>query len=282
MTADRHDRDRARRFASDDLTRRILARTSGGACRRAEALLAARWDGEPAPADAALLAGHLERCAACRQVARALDWARPRLTWLAVREPGPAFTAAVLARTVPRRPRRTDPAAASPAPLAGARRRLAASLQRLWWRPRIALEGAWAVCALAALLVWGPLAPAGVPTEASRLVRAGAASVPELVQTAAVAGEAALTAGHEQVAPLAARAVAATGRAVDLVRSWWALARDLAGERPAAPPGQRPEDPDVSDSASGDDAASLPAGAGAPDPTTAPGGRPARRTDHGE
>ena len=54
-------RARQRRFGDPDLTRRILEQTSGSACARAEELLAGRWDGDPDPVAAELLAAHLDR-----------------------------------------------------------------------------------------------------------------------------------------------------------------------------------------------------------------------------
>lgn len=257
-------RHRQRRFGDPDLTRRILARTSGSACGRAEELLGARWDGALAAGDRELLGAHLERCAACRELALILDRLQPLLPGLAEREPGPAFTARVLARTVGSQPVEdprqlaADGSLAPGGPSSGSRRgrsgpleRAALALQerlrRAWQRPRFALEAAWTVAALAALLVWGPLAPRGVPEQASVLVRAGAGTVPELVTAVETLGAAALATGREKLVPLYQRAEDEIENAVVLVRSWWSLARRLAStdddQRPAAAAEQRPPAP---------------------------------------
>jgi hypothetical protein len=109
----------------EELLGAVIRRTSGGACRRAEELLAERLDGKapsrslaPTPdsaapesgvaanllvggnaADAALLESHLEHCAACAAIARSLAVAAETLPSLAAFDPGPSFTAAVLAAT---------------------------------------------------------------------------------------------------------------------------------------------------------------------------------------
>jgi hypothetical protein len=158
------------RFDGPDLTRRILAATSGSACARAESLMGEDVD----PLDRALLEGHLGRCEPCRALAEALSWALPTLPQLAERDPGWAFTAAVLARTS-RRPARG----------------LMPSLERayrwcadLWQRPRIALEAAWVGAVVAAIVIWSPIAPSGAADQAVAAVQTGGAVVPHLLREA--------------------------------------------------------------------------------------------------
>ncbi len=238
-------RDRSRRFQDPDLTRRILDRTSGRACDRAEQLLGARWDAAPDPADAQLLDAHLERCPACRELVLILDRLQPLLPGLAEREPGPAFTARVLARTAGSQP---VPEATARPGLAGGPDRpggpgllerawleLGNRARRAWCRPRFALEAAWTVATLLALLVWGPLAPDGVPRQADQVVRAGAAAVPEAVTAVAARAELVLDRGRDQVEPLLRDAGRRADALITLVRSWWALAGELAREDDPGP-----------------------------------------------
>lgn len=155
-------------FDNPDLTRRILAATSGSACARAESLLGADLD----PVDRALLEGHLGRCTPCRELAEALAWALPALPALAERDPGRAFTAAVLARTS-RRPARG---------LVPSLERLILALPALVQRPRFALEAGWVGAVVAAILIWSPIAPSGTADQALAAVQTGGAVVPRLVQ----------------------------------------------------------------------------------------------------
>jgi hypothetical protein len=175
-------RDRRRRFEDTDLTRRILDRTSGSPCDRAGQLLGARWDGPLATTDQQLLDEHLAHCAACRELALVLDHLQPLLPQLAERDPGPAFTAGVLART-------TGVGGIKPAPTPWLDRvaaRLADAAQGLWNRPRFALEAAWTATAILALLVWGPLAPASdqegedPAARAVQVITAGTGIAPQL------------------------------------------------------------------------------------------------------
>jgi len=153
-----------------DLTRRILAATSGSACARAENLLSERGD-DVDPVDQALLDGHLGRCEPCRELAEALAWALPALPALAERDPGRQFTAAVLARTS-RRPVRG---------LVPNLERAALAVIAMMQRPRIALEAGWVGATLAAILIWSPIAPSGMADQAVAAVQSGGAVVPRLV-----------------------------------------------------------------------------------------------------
>lgn len=218
-------RGRQRRFKAADLTRLILDRTSGRACGRAESLLADRWDGALEPVAAALLEEHLARCPACCDLAAVLDRLQPLLARFAEREPGPAFTAAVLAATSRRsaaaRSGQRRPAPVAPSSvIAGWAQRWRVGWRRTWQRPRFALEAAWTAAALVSLLFWSPLVPAETPAKVGPAVRAQAGVVPVLVNrgerqaaaVAAVVGDAVGAAGSELIAPAIrwARSSAAT------------------------------------------------------------------------
>ncbi|MEZ4388166.1 MAG: zf-HC2 domain-containing protein [Candidatus Krumholzibacteriia bacterium] len=170
--------DRRRRFDDIDLTRRILDRTSGHACARAEDLLGARWDGALEAVDQDLLAEHLAGCPACRELAVVLEHLQPLLPRLAERDLPRAFTTRVMAATV-------GLAGARPRPtprLDGLATRLRDLGRELWGRPRFALEAAWTATALVALLMWSPLAPARTPaSDAAEVVTAGADLAPQAV-----------------------------------------------------------------------------------------------------
>ncbi|MDY0110967.1 MAG: zf-HC2 domain-containing protein [Candidatus Krumholzibacteria bacterium] len=214
-------RRRQRRFGDPDLTRRILDQTSGPACARAEQLLGGRWDGELERVDAELLAAHLARCGDCRALAAALERLQPLLPLLAEREPGPAFTAAVLAATSRRQaatgrepltqiaPRPRLATAASLTLLEHWAGRLQRSVRRAWERPRFALEAAWAAAAVATLLLFSPMAPAGAPARApaqvGQAVQAGVDIVPELVARIHGLAVVVQSEGRGRLAPAVAR-----------------------------------------------------------------------------
>lgn len=182
--------NRRRRFDQDGLTRRILGKTSGGACPRAEELLGARWDGALATVDQELLDDHLAHCAGCRELALILDHLQPLMPTLAERAVDPVFTTRVMAAT-------TGVAGARPARtprLDGLARRLADLGTELWNRPRFALEAAWTATALAALLMWSPL---GQSLGAEKAVTAGAGLAPEVVTWVETRVDAAETAIHD-------------------------------------------------------------------------------------
>ncbi len=265
MTSNPFDpRERQRRFGDPDLTRRILARTSGSACGRAEALLGGRWDARLDADDDRLLGEHLQRCGRCRALAAVLDRLPPVLSALAEREPGPSFTAAVLAatgtgigadvsaRTAAQMAAQSANGAAEGTGTStrGPRRRsfagvlesLALALQdrarQLWDRPRFALEAAWTASALASLLVIGPFAKEGVPEPIGRTVQAGAGAVPELIDRAENLAASIVAAGRDRT-----RAVIVTvqTRAAD-ARRYIALVRTVVlGDEPPTEPGRSPE-----------------------------------------
>jgi hypothetical protein len=138
----------------EELIGAVMRRTSGGACPRAEELLAdwPRWSAAPpeqeqgsgtmaAGDEAALLRSHLEHCVPCAALARNLALVRETLPSLASFDPGPSFTGAVLAATS-----RAGPASFT--------ERLAAGWNAWIARPRFALEAAY-VATLVILLVGG-------------------------------------------------------------------------------------------------------------------------------
>jgi anti-sigma factor RsiW len=164
-----------------DFVRDVLARTSGSACDRACGLLPDLTDGRLEPLDRQLVRKHLEHCAPCRAVAVTLGWIGSELAALAVLEPGPGFTAAVLARTSGR--------------TATARERRAAALAQAgpgglmdrfgrWWqdrilRPGFALQAAYAATVIVVLLTATPLSPfRGAPRKALAVVQAGPEALP--------------------------------------------------------------------------------------------------------
>lgn len=103
----------------------VMRRTAGSPCETARARMVERAD-EP------LLAGHLEHCANCRAFESALTILDAELPTMAAVDPGPAFTAAVLDRTVD---------APAPLPLvARVDRAFAKLFGVLAQRPRLGLE----------------------------------------------------------------------------------------------------------------------------------------------
>lgn len=111
-------------FRSPDLTRAILARTTGGSCEALRAQACAFVDGGLEPLRADLVAAHLAHCPACTQLVATLRAAAGRLPELRAADPGPSLTARVL-RATTQRPRATP------------------GTPRFWQRPRLALEAAY-------------------------------------------------------------------------------------------------------------------------------------------
>jgi len=138
-----------------DLVEAVLVRTSGPACRSSHDRLADWTDGMLAPADAALMRSHLERCDPCNALARTMARMSGELPLLAELEPGPGFAELVLERTSLTR--------ATPTASSGTER-WAAYWGELFRRPRFALEASY-VGAIGLFLVFGTSASplAGVP-----------------------------------------------------------------------------------------------------------------------
>lgn len=207
------DGDRGERFVRD-----VLARTSGSGCDRALQMLPQLQSGELADMDRRLVLGHVEHCQGCRAVAVVLGWLDEELPALAVVDPGPAFTARVLAATSGR-------AAAE-----ARRRRLtgaAGLMDRLgrWWeaqilKPIFPLQAAYVATVMVVLLTTGPWAPLrGLPGRALQLVQAGPAGQSVADQAMAQASAWA----EEQVQGLAAAAAA------PVQARWLRIGADLQG-----------------------------------------------------
>jgi anti-sigma factor RsiW len=153
----------------------VIGRTTGPACGRAESMLVDLADGLLATGDRDLIQAHLERCAGCGELARAIAGSRDVLPSLAEADPGPWFTAAVLRRTTGR---------------AGRPGRLRAFRADLVARPRLAAEAAYVGAFVLFLLFGTPVSPLrGVPalaldaarTNPVRVVQAGLAPLPPML-----------------------------------------------------------------------------------------------------
>ena len=151
-----------------DLLGAVLARTSGPACGSARERLCDHVDRLLAPPDEDLVRMHLDVCGECAGLAATLARLATDLPPLAEMEPGARFVPDVLVRTS-RRPALSD---AWTARFAGVWRRLA-------YRPRIALEGAYAGAIILVMLFGTANAPfADVPRRGIALVRSAQESLP--------------------------------------------------------------------------------------------------------
>ncbi len=221
--------------AALDLTRAILARTSGSPCARVRDLACAYVDGELESARQGLVAGHLEHCEACAQVVTALTRATALLPRMAEADPGPWFTARVLRATVhaPRRPAFDGWAA----------------WVGLLHRPRIALEAAYLGTALSFMGLALPLpASLGSPRTLLRNLSPDPLVAPlkapaERVLGPLVAAERRTAASVQRAlklgaAPSQGEAAKKTPwqRASMRLRGWWRALRGLPPENTAAPP----------------------------------------------
>jgi len=172
------ERERNERFVRD-----VLNRTSGSACDRACRQLSDLMDGNLAGMDRELVQAHLEHCDPCRAVAVTLGWLEPLLPEMAEIDPGPAFTARVLDRTI-RRARIEDPATAVPSGAAGLMDRVGGWWDRQILRPGFAAQVAYAATVILVLLTSVPGAPLrGVPGKALEFVQAGP-TVPPVIRPA--------------------------------------------------------------------------------------------------
>ena len=123
----------------------IARQTGTAACLRARDLVGASYDEPLADLDGLLVAQHLAACADCRDVAAEMAAAIATLPTLAVLDPGPWFTARVLAAT--------------------SRRQAAARFADRWrqaWsslaeRPRFALEAAYVLTLVFVLVAGNPM-----------------------------------------------------------------------------------------------------------------------------
>jgi len=128
---------------SPELTRAILARTSGDPCHRLQGLACDFVDGTLEAGQASLVRLHLGHCEACSALVEVLASLQTDLPAMAQVDPGPWFTQAVLRAT------RHQPS------------RRGADLRDLWWRlmhrPRIALETAYLGAAAGLMGIYLPL-----------------------------------------------------------------------------------------------------------------------------
>ena len=158
----RGDADLNDHAAPRDLVDGVLARTVGSPCARAQDLLPGREDGTLEPVDRELVALHLERCRDCAALSKALERLTAWLPALAEREPDDAFLTGVLARTTNRKT--TFERLVS---------RWRQTADRLWRRPRLALEGAYVGMLVMLALFAAPLSPfRDVPSRAVAAIRA--------------------------------------------------------------------------------------------------------------
>ncbi len=172
------DRARDERFVRD-----VLARTSGSACDRACEQLSDLMDGGLAGMDRELVQTHLEHCDPCRAVAVTLGWLEPLLPEMAEIDPGPAFTARVLAGTTGRT-RAEEPMPAVPTGPAGLMDRVGGWWDRQILRPGFAAQVAYAATVILVLLTAIPGAPLkNAPGKALEFVQAGPA-VPAVIRPA--------------------------------------------------------------------------------------------------
>ena len=133
--------------ASDELTRAILARTSGSACERSVELLSAGADENLDPIDRELLQGHRQVCEQCNAMALAMQLLSADLPTMAAITPDPNFAVEVAAATSGR-PGYLDRGVAA-----------ASRWVAVWRRPRLALE----VGYLAAMVLWLVVSLGGDP-----------------------------------------------------------------------------------------------------------------------
>ena len=169
-----------RRRREEDFVRDVLARTSGSACRRARDLLPGLAEHRLDDLDRQLVQAHLEHCADCRAVAVTLGWLEPLLPRMAVMDPGPGFTAAVIGRTTgvltPLEKAARAGLATGPA---GLMDRLGSWWQRQVLKPRFALQFAYVATVILVLLTALPVSPLKeAPARAWQVLQAGPAGIP--------------------------------------------------------------------------------------------------------
>ena len=168
------------RRRDEDFIKNVLERTSGSPCQRATSLLPDLADNELEGLDRQLVQAHLEHCPGCRAVAVTFGWLGNLLPDMAILEPGPDFTAAVVARTSQ---------ALTPeekAVRAGVAIGGAGLMDRLgrWWqqqilKPQFALQFAYVATVVLVLLTALPISPfRGTPEKALKVMQAGPAAIP--------------------------------------------------------------------------------------------------------
>lgn len=163
---------------NEDFVRDVLSRTSGSACDRACEQLSDLMVGSLEAMDRELVQAHLEHCDPCRSVAVTLGWLEPLLPQMAEIDPGPAFTARVLAQTT-ERAHPEAPLPAGPTGPAGLMDQVGTWWDRQILRPGFAAQLAYAATVILVLLTSIPGAPLkGVPGKALEIVQAGPMSAP--------------------------------------------------------------------------------------------------------
>lgn len=154
----------------DDLTRNVLARTSGSACPGAQENIAPLVDGALPAGDEELTRMHVAHCCECDRILETVTWLASELPTLAEVDPGYAFTRDVMAATAERRGWIARWAARLEGMQDAARALLA--------RPRLPLEGAYIGAMLVWLVFFAPFSPLNtVPEKAARLVRVNPGAV---------------------------------------------------------------------------------------------------------
>ena len=173
-----HDGRNDDRIRDEQFLRDVLSRTSGPACDRASGQLSDLMGGDLADMDRKLVQAHLEHCEPCRALAVTLGWLEPLLPEMAEIDPGPAFTARVLASTSGRTPS-IAPFPAHPTGPAGLMDRVGSWWDRQILRPGFAAQLAYAATVILVLLTSVPGAPLkGLPGKALEIVQAGPAATP--------------------------------------------------------------------------------------------------------
>jgi len=140
-----------------DLTRAILARTSGSPCDRLRDQACAYVDGELGSSQAGLMDAHMEHCAACAALVVALATSKTVLPELVQLDPGPWFTQRILRATLY-------------APRPGLD--LRALWLKLMHRPRIALEAGYLGAAMGLMGLTMPMPNLPVEGRAHAIVQA--------------------------------------------------------------------------------------------------------------
>lgn len=169
-----------RRRQDEDFVKNVLERTSGSPCQRATILLPGLVDQHLEDLDRQLVQAHLEHCEGCRAVAVTLGWLGTLLPDMAILDPGPDFTALVVARTT------GEFTPAERAARAGIATGPAGLVDRLgrWWqrqilKPQFALQFAYVATVVLVLLTALPISPfRGTPEKALQAVQAGPGAIP--------------------------------------------------------------------------------------------------------
>ena len=205
--------------AALDLTRAILARTSGSPCQRLQDQACAYVDGELDDSRASLVQAHLAHCPACAALVGALHTSQRLLPTLADADPGPWFTQRLLRATVHR------PATST------------------WWRlmhrPRIALEAAYLGAAAGLLGTYLPMP--NLPLKVPAMVQPLGASAQRVVGQVIQVERRASTSLRQswQPRPAAPASPSLWQRIKARLRRWLPFFRQAA-PRPAAVPEKAP------------------------------------------